>query len=125
MPDSKNSQLAQLLDQLASYPAVQGCALVEIETGMVWKHAGQWQQVESFAESAVEVWRVQLRNQAHLAHLGSPRSSICYFANGSMALLPCPGVVPVLLVCIADRAGMNWAGWMGQLKPLLEILSKA
>lgn len=123
MPQSKNLELTSLLDQLANYPAVQGCALVEIETGMVWKHAGHLPQVESFAEAAVEVWRVQMRNQQQLAHLGAQRSSICYFANGSMALLPCPGQVPLLLVCIAERTGMNWAGWMSQIKPLFDQLA--
>lgn len=117
-----NAQLVQKLADLSSMPAVQGCALVEVETGMVWQSAGRWQHVEMLGEAAIESWRVQQRQQAHFEHLGALRSSITYFTKGSVALLPCPGTVPLVLVCVADRTGMDWSQWMASVLPLFNLL---
>lgn len=123
-PEAPSARIPVLLQELAAHPGVHGCALVEVETGMVWHCAGQWEAMESFAEAAVQVWRVQLRHREQFAVLGQPRSSICYFEEGSLALLPCAGVVPLLLVCRAERAGMNWASWMKGLQPLFHALAR-
>lgn len=122
MSNSIQSQIRLQLQELARAPAVQGCALVEVISGMVWHSAGDWEHIEQQAEAAVEFWRVQERHTAHFEHLGSLRSSIYFFSAGSLALLPCPGRTPLVLVCVAERVGMDWGSWMQQLKPLHQLL---
>ncbi|TAG26929.1 MAG: hypothetical protein EAZ37_07250 [Burkholderiales bacterium] len=122
MPNSIQSQIRAQLQELARAPAVQGCALVEVISGMVWHSAGPWEHMEQQAEAAVEFWRIQDRQAAHFEHLGNLRSSIYFFSAGSVALMPCPGRTPLVLVCIADRVGMDWGQWMQQLKPLHQLL---
>ncbi len=124
MPQDIQNNVNAQLQALASAPAVQGCALVEVESGMVWYSAGRWAQMETQAEAAVEFWRVQERQAVHFAHLGALRSSMYYFNAGSVALLPFPGRTPLVLVCVADRVGMDWGAWMAQLRPLQRTLAQ-
>jgi hypothetical protein len=123
MPQGIQSQIRLALQELAAASAVQGCALVEVTSGMVWHSAGHWAHIEQQAEAAIEFWRIQDRQAAHFAHLGTLRSSIYFFSAGSVALLPCPGRTPLVLVCVAERTGMDWGQWMQKLKPLHALLA--
>ena len=48
----------------------EGLALVEIEAGMVWHHAGQIEGVQTFAEAASDYWRLSGRLAEHFEVLG-------------------------------------------------------
>ena len=37
----KEKRLQEAVEAMAAMPGLEGCALVEIEAGMVWNHAGQ------------------------------------------------------------------------------------
>ncbi len=124
MPQQTATLIAEQLNKLASAPAVQGCAIVEVDSGMVWHSAGRWGRMEQQAEAAVEFWRLQQRLSDHFNHLGALRSSTYFFTAGSVALLPCPGQSQLILVCVTDRTGMDWGAWMAQLKPLHQLLAQ-
>ena len=53
--------LRDALESMAAMPGLEGCALVEIEAGMVWHHAGQIEGVQTFAEAASDYWRLYNR----------------------------------------------------------------
>lgn len=39
----------EAVESMAAMPGLEGCALVEIEAGMVWHHAGHIDGVQTFA----------------------------------------------------------------------------
>ncbi|MCZ8256476.1 MAG: hypothetical protein O9327_12525 [Polaromonas sp.] len=115
-------EINRLLGVLASQPGVQGCALVDPDTGMVWYHAGELPDIERTGEAAVEFWRVQSRLSSHFAKLGALRSAACAFVNGTIALFPClPS--PLVLVCIASKQEIDWAQWGESALALKKVLA--
>ncbi len=122
MPAKFHQRIKAELDALSQFPEVRGCALVEIDTGMVWLHSGSADGFDQVGEVAVEFWRTHQRHASAFASLGGLRISVFFFGNATLALLPCPGATPLILVCLAARSGMNWNSWMNQVKPLHAIL---
>ena len=54
----KEKRLREAVESMAAMPGLEGCALVEIEAGMVWHHAGHIDGVQTFAEAASDYWRL-------------------------------------------------------------------
>lgn len=107
----------QLLAGLAAYPGIRGCALADAGSGMVWFHAGELQDMESTAEAAIELWRVQLRHPARFAGFGAPQSAAFSFSSAVVSLFPCTGS-GLVLVCIAAKGAVDWAGWGERVQEL-------
>ena len=106
MPD-----IAAIVKDLAAFKDIDGCALVETNTGMVWHCAGRLPDIERVAEAAVEFWRIQRRLSSHLAGLGSLRSVACSFSNRVVALFPCCEEPNLMLVCVAAKGTIAWSEW--------------
>lgn len=109
------------LVQIAQLPAVDGCALVQEDTGMVWHHSGQTQDIERMSEAVIEFWRVHQRLRTPLASLGSLRSAAFSFSNQVVALFPCSMSPPLVLVCIIKKQPVDWSLW----SPLIGALNQA
>ena len=77
MPNT--AQVMAHLQALVDYPGIEGCALVETATGMVWHAAGNYPELERIGEAAIEFWRIQDRLKAHLHTLGSLKSAAYSF----------------------------------------------
>ena len=91
-----NAHLLAQLQELADFPGIDGCALVETATGMAWHVAGNFPDVERISEAAIEFWRVQHRLSEHLTALGAIQSVAYSFLNRVVALFPCcedPGLL--------------------------------
>ena len=69
----KQQRLREALEAMAATPGLEGCALVEIDAGMVWHHAGQIEGVQTFAEAASDYWRLYKRLAGQFADLGDLR----------------------------------------------------
>ena len=102
------SDIAAIVERLAAFKDIDGCALVDSHTGMVWHFAGQLPQIESIAEAAVEFWRIQGRLSSRLATLGPLQSLACSFSNRVVALFPCCEEPSLILVCIAAKGPVAW-----------------
>ena len=114
-----------LITELAAYPGIDGCALVEAATGMVWHHAGHAANTEQIGEAAIEFWRVQERLSSQLATLGPLRSAAYSFANRVVALFPCSDAHGLVLVCIAAKGAIAWAVWAEKVTELQQALAQA
>lgn len=112
-----------LLEQLANFPGVHGCALVDADTGMNWHHAGALADIELIGEAAVEFWRVQRRLPACLQNFGPLRSSAHSFDNRVIAIFPCSQSPELVLVCVAVKQTMDWAKWSENLLLLKKVLA--
>ena len=122
MPNS--AAINAQLQTLASYPGIDGYALVEIATGMAWHFAGASPEIERIGEAAIEFWRIRDRLALQLTSLGSLQSAAYSFSNRVVALFPCcedPGLV---LVCIAAKGDVAWAPWGVQVEELRRLLAK-
>lgn len=62
----KTSEAQASIDEIAAGDGVLGCAVVEIEAGMVWLSAGQSPQLSLYCEAVSDYWRLSERLNKHL-----------------------------------------------------------
>jgi hypothetical protein len=118
-----SSQAAEsIVRELAGYPGMDGCALVDADTGMVWFHGGDAGAMEQIGEAAIEFWRIQMRLSAHFQAMGPLQSAAYAFSQRVVALFPCAERPPLVLVCVARRSDVAWAEWGKQVAVLKRAL---
>lgn len=113
-----------LLQELADFPGVQGCALVDADTGMTWHQAGNLADMEQIGEAAIEFWRVQRRLPACVNTFGRLKSSAHSFGVNVLTLFPCKAEPELVLVCVAVKQAMNWPKWGERLIQLKQALAE-
>ena len=115
---ANTTQITARLQKLAAFPAIDGCALVEVDTGMAWHVAGNYPELERVGEAAIEFWRIQNRLSEHLGALGPLKSAAYSFANRVVALFPCLDNPALVLVCVAAKGPVAWAAWGVEVQAL-------
>lgn len=110
-----------VLNTMADLPGVEGCALVEIETGMVWHTAGQMQGIQHLAEAASDYWRLYTRLDHHFTEIGEMKTSIFIHAKGKITLLPC-GKGMLLVAMTSQRSKVDWHQWQNKAKELAKLV---
>ena len=125
MPNTNTAQIVAHLQKLADFPAIDGCALVEVDTGMAWHVAGNYPELERVGEAAIEFWRIQNRLNEHLSALGPLKSAAYSFANRVVALFPCLESPALVLVCVAAKGPVAWADWGVEVKALQRDLEQS
>lgn len=113
------------LQELADFPGIDGCAMVEIATGMVWHAAGKYPELERIGEAAIEFWRIQHRLTAHLSALGELKSAAYSFSNRVVALFPCNEEAGLVLVCVAAKGNVDWQNWGVMVEQLRRVLMQS
>ena len=117
----KQQALRNKLDAMAQLPGVNGCALVEIDAGMVWHHAGQIEGVQTFAEAASDYWRLYGRLAGQFQDLGELRASIMMHAHGRLTLLPCGGGMLLVSLTAGQKSGLDWNQWQAHAQELAQL----
>ncbi|RYE59799.1 MAG: hypothetical protein EOP20_04210 [Hyphomicrobiales bacterium] len=118
-----SEQLVDALDRMTRVPGLTGCALVEIEAGMVWDTAGQMPDVQRIAEAASDYWRLYLRLAPQFGDLGRLHGSLMWHAQGQLVLLPCGK--GVLLVGLAMHDGsVDWPACFEQARELARLVDR-
>ncbi|WP_028603987.1 hypothetical protein [Ottowia thiooxydans] len=117
----KEALLQQALETMASMPGVDGCALVEIDAGMVWGHAGAIDEVHTFAEAATDYWRLYHRLAPQFDTLGSLRASVMIHKKGRLTLLPC-GKGMMLLALTGHHSSTDWSQWQKLTRELAVLM---
>lgn len=120
MPNT--AQVVTHLQALADFPGIEGCALVETATGMVWHVAGNYPELERIGEAAIEFWRIQNRLTSHLGTLGTLKSAAYSFSNRVVALFPCNDAAGLVLVCVAVKGEIGWQAWSVRVDALRSVL---
>jgi hypothetical protein len=110
------------LASMAAMPGVKACALVEIESGMVWHTAGDMQRFEEFGEAAVEYWRVYLRHEKIMRTFGHLRIATFIFEHTFLAMTAFSSHTPPLLLVAATRQDIDWRVWSTHLDKLKALL---
>lgn len=118
----KAKKLRLLLEDMATLPGVDGCALVEIQAGMVWGHAGQLDSTAQLAEAASDYWRLYQRLERQFDDLGELHASVMVHARGRITLLPCgPGLV--LMALTRQNPDVDWKSWQQKVRELASQVS--
>ena len=117
----KETLLRNAINDMAQAPGVDGCALVEIDAGMVWHHAGHSEDLQTFAEAASDYWRLHNRLAPQFERLGDLRASIMVHAKGRLTMLPC-GKGMLLLALTGTHAITDWAQWQKQTRQLATLV---
>lgn len=111
------------LEAMAALPGVDGCALVEIETGMVWQHcAGRIENVQTIAEAASDYWRLYGRLADQFEDLGDLRASVMMHARGRIILHPC-GSGMLLVTLTRAKSGLDWMQWQDKARQLAQVVN--
>lgn len=103
-------RIQQQLARLVAHPGIDGCALADAASGMVYFHAGALPDMESTAEAGIELWRVHSRHPAQFAPFGPLQSAAFAFRQKVVALFPCTAS-GLVLVCVASKERIDWPGW--------------
>lgn len=117
-------KIAALVEQMATFEGIDGCALVEADTGMAWHFAGSWPNIERIGEAAIEFWRIQDRLAGQLAALGGLQSAAYSFSNRVVALFPCCDEPRLVLVCVAAKGPVAWQNWAPKVAELRAVLAQ-
>lgn len=119
----KAQELRQALEAMATLAGVDGCALVEIDAGMVWGHAGQLENTPHLAEAASDYWRLYQRLERQFDDLGELRASVMVHAQGRITLLPCgPGMV--LMALTRQNPELDWKSWQQKVRELADLVAQ-
>lgn len=119
----KQQRLRDALEAMAATPGLDGCALVEIEAGMVWHHAGQIDGVQTFAEAASDYWRLYTRLADQFRDLGDLRASAMMHTHGRITLLPC-GAGMLLVTLTRQKSEVDWAVWQHKTRQLAQLVDQ-
>lgn len=96
------------MDAIAAMPGLQGCALVEIDAGMVWHAAGDIADVQKIAEASSDYWRLYQRQRVHFEHLGELRAQVLMHSQVRITMLPC-GKGTLLIALSREQDAVDWA----------------
>ena len=119
----KQQRLREALEAMAATPGLEGCALGEIDAGMVWHHAGQIEGVQTFAEAASDYWRLYKRLAGQFADLGDLRASVMMHSHGRITLLPC-GAGMLLVTLTRQKSAVDWTIWQEKTKDLADLVDQ-
>ncbi|ARU06074.1 hypothetical protein CCO03_16625 [Comamonas serinivorans] len=119
-----NSLLVSHLTEMAELPGVMGCALVEVETGMVWHSAGQIPELTALAEAASDYWRLYRRLHTNFEQVGKLRACVMMHDAGRITLLPCGSGVLLVTVSLQE-AQVDWKAWQSRTRQLASVVDRA
>ncbi len=105
------------LDRMALLQGVQGCALVEIETGMAWYVTGQSPDIGKISEAASDYWRLYERLNNHFTRLGDMRAAVFMHRYNRITLLPC-GKDKLLVALTHEKTSVDWTEWQLRVRAL-------
>jgi hypothetical protein len=117
-------RIADHVALIGATEGLKGCALVDVDSGMVWFSAGQLEGIDKLGEAGVEYWRVHLRLKNSFEQLGDLNSAMFAFREGILALFPCSDHPSLVLVALAPVAGMNWLTWGTHVRELKRLIAQ-
>jgi hypothetical protein len=106
----KSQALRDALTAMAARPEFMGCALVDIEAGMLWHAAGELASMEEMASASSDYWRLNRRAQASFAELGDLRVAVLMHSLGQLILSEC-GKQMLLVVVTQGMKSIDWDQW--------------
>lgn len=111
------------LARMAAQEGVHGCALVDVETGMVMFSAGTCPDIETVGEAASDHWRLHRRHAERFSPLGPLRAISLIHKEHVLTLMPCgEGNV---MATISRRMGLDLRAWYADVTALGRLLAES
>lgn len=106
----KTQPLREALADMASLPDFLGCALVDMQDGMVCHAVGSLAELEQVVSYSSDYWRLNQRNQPVFEGLGDLRVVVLMHRAGQITLSECGK--RMLLVLVTRRlSAIDWDRW--------------
>lgn len=115
----KSQLLRDSLSELAAKTGYLGCALVNIEDGMIWHAVGSVSELEGMASAASNYWRLNSRTQSSFADLGPLQIIALVHRLGQITVCECGK--GMLLTVVTERRETDY---LKSLKAALPSLAK-
>ena len=116
-------QVADELERLSTEPGIEGCALVDAATGLIWHRSGSMPDSDDLWEAAVDYWRLHQRLHLHFQALGSLRIAAMYHTKGLLAVIPCCRDPELLIVAQGRHNNVDWLAWQRRVRALGEMVA--
>lgn len=108
------------LQALRAVDGLLGCALVDLETGMVVQSAGS-ADLPALAEAASDYWRL-CRRQRLFASLGPLRAQAVIHEHTRVTIVRC-GEGLLLVTLSQEGRGIDWDRWKAGVQALQQLAS--
>lgn len=106
----KTQRLKDALETMAKAPDVLGCALVDMEGGMVWHAVGPLAELEAVVSSSSDYWRLHRRAQSTFQELGELRVATLMHRHGQIMVSEC-GHRMLLVLVTRSMGTIDWERW--------------
>lgn len=123
--------IEQELSSLAKTPGVIACALVAIDTGMIYlsssnnspsKNPFEKDEFEIIAEGARDYWVLHQKNGNVFESLGPLANIVVRHKRGLLSIRACGHTM--LLIAIAKIKEVNWKQWPTQVNQLCSLIEE-
>ncbi len=111
---------AQLLT-ISMMEGVEGCALVEASTGLVWHATGRQDDLTHIAEAATDHWRNYQRHETSYRRLGALQAQVLMFAAQRITIVSC-GRDLVHILFSDSVARVDWSTWRKKVSALRALV---
>lgn len=113
----KDGEIRVELEAMAHMKGMEGCAVVDVDTGMVWYAAGHHDNIPQLAEAAVDYWRLYERHRKHLHYMGELNAQVLMHSCGRITIVSC-GRQALLIALSTERESVDWHAWKKRVKVL-------
>lgn len=110
------------LRAIAAQPGVQGCALVDLETGMVLHWEGP-PALLPVAEAASDYWRLCARQENVFGILGPPRAQVVIHEHTRVTIVRC-GEGLLLVTLSLEAEAVDWGRWKQSTQSLYQLAQR-
>ncbi|HEY9023105.1 MAG TPA: hypothetical protein VIP05_02315 [Burkholderiaceae bacterium] len=110
------------LERMAHQPGIEGSALVEAATGLVWYASGGGAHAQRVWEAAVDYWRLYERQKEQFAVLGPLGAVAMYHVEGILVVLPCCVDPDLLLILHGGHGCVDWRALQRMTRALGSLL---
>ncbi len=114
--------IEQELNVLAKTPGIIACALVAIDTGMVYLQTYTDQPLDHIAEGSRDYWVLHTKNGNVFDTLGPITSIAVSHRLGLISIRPCGETM--LLICISQHKTVDWKRWPEQVNQLYTLIKE-
>lgn len=114
--------IEQELHQLATTPGIIACALVAIDTGMIYLTSSNKEQFDIIAEGARDYWVLHQKNGKVFEALGSVSNIVVRHKRGLLSIRGCGQTM--LLISITKIKEVNWDEWPERVDQLCNLVKK-
>lgn len=105
-----------------STPGVIACALVAMDTGMIYLSSSRQTQFEMIAECARDYWALHVKNQDIFIHMGNIHNIFIQHEHNLLSIQPCG--TKMILVTQAKLKEVDWGAWPKVISPLKGLIKK-